>query len=53
MNALIQLLADDSGATMAEYAIVLSLIAVVCLVVIATIGQEVSTLMFQQLVNSM
>ncbi len=53
MSAFVQLLRDDGGATMAEYAIVLSLVAVVCIIVIAVIGQTVSSLFFQQLANQL
>jgi Flp pilus assembly pilin Flp len=53
MSAFVQLLRDDGGATMAEYAIVVSLVAVVCVVVISIIGQEVSSLFFQQLANQL
>ena len=53
MKACIRLLTDENGATMAEYALVVSLVAVVCIVVVAAIGQATSSLMFQQIANSM
>lgn len=53
MNAFIRLLADDHAATMTEYALILTLIAVVCIVVVLSIGQAVSSLMFQQIANSL
>jgi pilus assembly protein Flp/PilA len=52
MNSLARLLADDGGATMAEYALVVSLVAVVCIVAVRTVGQNTSTL-FQNFANSM
>lgn len=39
-----RLLRDDSGATMVEYAIMVSLIAAVCILVITAIGTNVSTM---------
>jgi Flp pilus assembly pilin Flp len=38
MNAHARLLRDDSGATMVEYAIMLTFIAAVCIVLVAAIG---------------
>jgi Flp pilus assembly pilin Flp len=38
MNALARLLRDDSGATMVEYAIMLSFIAALCIALVAAIG---------------
>jgi Flp pilus assembly pilin Flp len=39
---LVGLLRDDSGATMAEYALVVSLIAIVCLASVTLIGTHTS-----------
>lgn len=38
MNAHARLLRDDSGATMVEYAIMLGLIAAVCITIVAALG---------------
>lgn len=38
MNVHARLLADESGATMVEYAIMLTFIAAVCIALIASIG---------------
>jgi pilus assembly protein Flp/PilA len=43
MNALKQLIADEEGATMVEYGIMVALIAAVCIVLISTLGGKVST----------
>lgn len=43
MNALKSMLADESGATMVEYGIMVALIAAVCIVLISTLGGKVST----------
>jgi pilus assembly protein Flp/PilA len=37
-----KLMADESGATMVEYAIMVSLIAAVCFAVVTSLGQSVS-----------
>jgi Flp pilus assembly pilin Flp len=37
------LLRDDSGATMAEYALLATLIAVVCITSVSVIGRHLST----------
>lgn len=42
MHSLRNVLADESGATMVEYAIVASLVAAVCVAVVTTLGQSVS-----------
>jgi len=42
MQSLRNVLADESGATMVEYAIVVSLVAAVCVTVVTTLGQKVS-----------
>lgn len=39
---LAQLLKDEDGATMVEYAIMVSLIAAICVGVVTTLGQSVS-----------
>jgi pilus assembly protein Flp/PilA len=36
------LLRDDEGATMVEYAIMVTLIALVCITIVGTLGQSVS-----------
>jgi len=36
------ILRDDDGATMVEYAIMVSLIAAICITVVTTLGQKVS-----------
>jgi pilus assembly protein Flp/PilA len=36
------MLADDEGATMVEYGIMVALIAAVCIAVVTTLGQNVS-----------
>lgn len=43
MNALKRLIADESGATMVEYGIMVALIAAVCIVLISTLGTKVSS----------
>lgn len=43
MNALKRLIADESGATMVEYGIMVALIAAVCIVLISTLGKNVSS----------
>lgn len=40
---LLALLNDDEGATMVEYGIMVALIAAVCIVLISTLGKNVST----------
>jgi pilus assembly protein Flp/PilA len=40
--ALRNVLKDEQGATMVEYAIMVSLIAAVCIAVVKTLGQNVS-----------
>lgn len=40
--ALRKVLADEKGATMVEYAIMVSLVAAVCFAVVTTLGQTVS-----------
>jgi Flp pilus assembly pilin Flp len=53
MESFLALLADEEGANMAEYAIVVSLIAVVCVVVVKAVGQTTSSIMFQRIADSM
>ena len=43
MNAFKRMIADESGATMVEYGIMVALIAAVCIVLISTLGGRVST----------
>ncbi|MGZ3506674.1 MAG: Flp family type IVb pilin [Vulcanimicrobiaceae bacterium] len=38
-----RLLADESGATMVEYGLMVALIAVVCITAVATIGTKLNT----------
>jgi pilus assembly protein Flp/PilA len=42
MKSLMSLLRDDQGATMVEYGIMVALIAAVCIVLVMTLGQNVS-----------
>lgn len=42
INALWNVVKDDEGATMVEYAIMVSLIAAICFAVVTTLGQKVS-----------
>jgi pilus assembly protein Flp/PilA len=42
---------DEEGATLAEYGLLLALIAVVCLAAITTLGTKIST-MFSTVANS-
>lgn len=41
-KSLRNVLADDEGATMVEYGIMVALIAAVCIAVVTTLGQKVS-----------
>ncbi len=43
INTLVSLVRDDEGATMVEYGIMVALIAAVCIGIVATLGQSVST----------
>jgi pilus assembly protein Flp/PilA len=38
---LVQFVKDDEGATMVEYGLMVALIAVVCIVVVAALGQNI------------
>jgi pilus assembly protein Flp/PilA len=42
IQAIWKVLKDDEGATMVEYAIMVSLIAAICFAVVTTLGQKVS-----------
>jgi Flp pilus assembly pilin Flp len=42
IKVLRKLMADESGATMVEYAIMVSLIAAICFAVVTSLGQSVS-----------
>ena len=42
-NAVRKFAADESGATMVEYAIMVALIAVVCIVAVQTLGTKTNT----------
>ncbi len=44
MNALKQLIKDDSGATLVEYGLVIALIAVVCVGVVAALGKNLKAM---------
>lgn len=52
MNVFAELFADDGGATMIEYALVASLVAVVCIVAVLAVGQATSKILFAQIANS-
>jgi len=52
MSAFTQLLADDEGATMVEYGLIVSLVAVVCIVAVALVGQNTSTVLFQRIADA-
>ncbi|MBV8149353.1 MAG: Flp family type IVb pilin [Candidatus Eremiobacteraeota bacterium] len=43
--ARLRLLADERGVTLIEYALLLSLIAVICVVSVKLVGQNASTLL--------
>ena len=43
---------DEEGATMVEYGLILSLVAVVCIGMVRLIGQETSTMLFTQISQS-
>ncbi len=40
MNALRNLIKDESGATLVEYGLIVALIAVACVAVVTTLGQN-------------
>jgi pilus assembly protein Flp/PilA len=42
LDTIRDLLRDDDGATMVEYAIMVALIAAVCITIVGTLGQSVS-----------
>lgn len=42
MTAISELLRDDAGATMVEYAVMLALIAAVCITAVVSIGSRTS-----------
>lgn len=42
MNVFKELAADDSGATMVEYAILVAFIAAVCIVIVLSVGKNTS-----------
>lgn len=42
-NAVRKFAADESGATMVEYAVMIALIAAVCIVIIQSIGTKANT----------
>jgi pilus assembly protein Flp/PilA len=41
-NTMLALMRDDDGATMVEYAIMVALIAAVSIIIVGTLGQNVS-----------
>jgi pilus assembly protein Flp/PilA len=43
LNTLKALVKDDEGATLVEYALVIALIAIFCIVVLTQLGKQVST----------
>lgn len=44
LTNLINVLRDDEGATLVEYGLLVSLIAVACMVIIGTLGQKIKTM---------
>lgn len=46
-------LKDDNGVTAIEYAMIASLIAVVITTAVATLGQTLNTLYFEQIANAL
>ena len=53
MGVLTRLLADDDGATMIEYGLLVSLIAAVCLAAVKLVGQNTSAVLFSQISQSL
>jgi pilus assembly protein Flp/PilA len=51
MKNLINFFKDDEGATMPEYALMITLIAVVCLIAVTAIGKN-ADLMFQKVADA-
>ncbi|MDQ6931992.1 MAG: Flp family type IVb pilin [Candidatus Eremiobacteraeota bacterium] len=43
-NKVTTMLRDDSGATMVEYGLMVSLIAIVCIIAVTLVGTNLSTL---------
>lgn len=43
-TALVNLVRDDSGATLVEYGLIVSLIAIACIAAITLLGGKISTL---------
>jgi pilus assembly protein Flp/PilA len=43
-TALVNLVRDDSGATLVEYGLIVSLIAIACIVAITALGGKISAL---------
>jgi pilus assembly protein Flp/PilA len=52
MKKLINFFKDDEGATMPEYALMISLIAIACIIAVTAIGTNASAL-FQQVANAL
>ncbi len=48
INKLINFFKDEEGATMVEYALMLALIAIVCIVAVTVIGTKASTSVFKR-----
>ena len=48
-----RVLADETGATVIEYALIASLIAVLVIGAVATLGQSVRTTLFDQIAAAM
>jgi pilus assembly protein Flp/PilA len=53
MKTVVRLLKDDDAATMAEYALMVSLIAVVCITAVALVGQNTNNMLFQRVVDAL
>jgi pilus assembly protein Flp/PilA len=52
MKKLINFFKDDEGATMPEYALMISLIAIACILAVTAIGTNASAL-FQEVANAL
>jgi len=52
MGVLSRLIADETGATMIEYGLVASLVAVVCIAAVKLVGLNTSQVLFSQIAQS-
>jgi pilus assembly protein Flp/PilA len=52
MRSLVARLRDESGQALVEYGLLVGLIAALCVVVIATLGSDISSF-FQSIVNAL